>query len=50
MLDVGTIGALNDAIASGRGEQIILFQEALMEERIGSLAAQIAAKKELNLS
>ena len=45
MLDVGTIGALNDAIASGRGEQIILFQEALMEERIGSLAAQIAAKK-----
>ena len=45
MLDVGTIGALNDAIASGRGEQIILLQEALMEERIGSLAAQIAAKK-----
>ena len=44
MLDVGTIGALNDAIASGRGEQIILLQEALMEERIGSLAAQIAAK------
>ena len=39
------IGALNDAIASGRGEQIILLQEALMEERIGSLAAQIAAKK-----
>lgn len=36
MLDVGTIGALNDAIASGRGEQIILLQEALMEERIGS--------------
>ena len=31
MLDVGTIGALNDAIASGRGEQIILLQEALME-------------------
>ena len=45
MLDVGTIGALNDAIASGRGEQIILLQEALMEERIGSLAEQIAAKK-----
>ena len=45
MLDVGTIGVLNDAIASGRGEQIILLQEALMEERIGSLAAQIAAKK-----
>ena len=45
MLGVGTIGALNDAIASGRGEQIILLQEALMEERIGTLAAQIAEKK-----
>ncbi len=42
MLGVGTIGALNDAIAAGRGEQIILLQEALMEERIGALAAKIA--------
>ena len=45
MLGVGTIGALNDAIASGRGEEIILLQEALQEERIGSLAAQIAAAR-----
>lgn len=45
MLDVGTIGALNDAIASGRGEEIVLLQEALMEERIGALAAQIAKKE-----
>lgn len=44
MLGVGTVGALNDAIASGRGEEIILLQEALMEERIGALAAQIAAR------
>lgn len=43
MLGVGTVGALNDAIAAGRGEEIVLTQEALMEERIGSLAAQIAA-------
>ena len=44
MLGVGTIGALNDAIAAGKGEQIILLQEALMEERIGSLAGQIAER------
>lgn len=45
MLNIGTIGALNDAIAAGRGEEIILLQEALMEERIGNLAQQIAADK-----
>lgn len=43
MLGVGTVGALNDAIAEGRGEEIILLQEALMEERIGHLAEQIAS-------
>jgi uridine kinase len=47
MLDVGTIGALNDAIAAGRGQDLILLQEALMEERIGNLAAQIADRKNL---
>lgn len=46
MLGIGTIGALNDAIASGRGKQVILLQEALMEERIGALAQQIAVKKD----
>ncbi|MDD7334622.1 MAG: nucleoside kinase [Lachnospiraceae bacterium] len=46
MLGVGTIGALNDAIASGRGKQVILLQEALMEERIGTLAQQVAEKKD----
>jgi uridine kinase len=45
MLDVGTIGALNDAIAAGKGQDLILLSEALMEERIGSLAAQIAERK-----
>jgi uridine kinase len=47
MLGVGTVGAFNDAIAAGRGEQIILLQEALMEERIGALAAQIAEQKDV---
>lgn len=43
MLGIGTIGALNDAIAQGKGQDIILLQEALMEERIGNLAEQIAS-------
>jgi len=43
MLGVGSIGALNEAISHGRGNEIILLQEALMEERIGALAAKIAA-------
>ena len=42
MLGIGTVGDLNDAIANGRGQELILLQEALMEERIGNLAAQIA--------
>ena len=42
MLGIGTIGSLNDAIAAGRGQEIMLLQEALMEQKIGNLAAQIA--------
>ncbi len=42
MLGVGSVGALNEAIAQGRGNEIILLNEALMEERIGALAARIA--------
>lgn len=38
---IDTIGALNDAIAAGRMQEIILTQEALFEERIGQLAEQI---------
>lgn len=41
MLEIDTIGALNDAIAAGRMQQVILTQEALFEERIGKLADQI---------
>lgn len=43
MLGIGTIGSLNDAIAAGRGQKIMLLQEALMEQKIGNLAAQIAS-------
>ena len=45
MLGVGTVGALNEAISQGRGNEMILLQEALMEERIGQLAARIAADR-----
>lgn len=43
MLGIGTIGSLNDAIAAGRGQEIMLLQEALMEQKIGNLAAQFAS-------
>lgn len=42
MLEIDTVGALNDAIAAGRMQEIILTQEALFEERIGKLAESIA--------
>lgn len=47
MLGIGTIGALNDAIAAGKGQELILLQEALMEERIGNIAARIAEDKKI---
>lgn len=45
-MGISTIGDLNDAIASGRIQDIILIQEALMEKRIGALAEKIAAAGE----
>lgn len=41
-LGIGNIGALNDAISAGKGEELILLQEALMEQQIGALAEKIA--------
>ena len=43
MLEIDTVGALNDAIAQGRIQQVILTQEALFEERIGRLAGDIVS-------
>lgn len=45
MLEVDTVGALNDAIAEGRIKEVIMVQEALMEKRIGQLAEQIAKEE-----
>ncbi len=41
-MEIGTIGALNDAVAQGRIRDVILVAEALMERKIGTLAEQIA--------
>lgn len=42
-LGIHTIGSLNNAIVSGRIREIILIQEALMEQRIGQIAEKIAS-------
>ncbi len=44
MLNVDTVGALNDVIASGNLTELILVQEALQEKKIADIAAEIASK------
>ncbi len=45
-MGVDTVGALNGAVASGRMQEIIMVQEALMERRIGQLAEMIAERRD----
>lgn len=45
-MEVPTVGALNDAIAAGKTRELILMQEALMEQKIGRLAENIAKDKD----
>ncbi len=42
LLDIHTVGALNDAIVGGRVREIILVSEALHEQRTADVATQIA--------
>ena len=42
-LGIQSVGALNDAIQSNRIQEIVLVSEALHEQRIADIAAQIAA-------
>ena len=42
---IDTIGALNDAIAAGKTQEMVLTQEALFEERIGALAEMIVKEE-----
>lgn len=43
-MEIGTIGALNDAVAQGKIRDVVLVAEALMERKIGSLAEHIASQ------
>lgn len=44
MLNVDTVGALNDIVASGNVSELILVQEALQEKKVADIAADIASK------
>lgn len=44
-MGIPTVGALNDVIASGKTTDLVLSQEALMEERIGTLAKEIVSDR-----
>jgi len=43
-LGIDNVGALNDAISSGRTREVILVSEALHEQNIASIAGQIAGR------
>ncbi len=45
-LGIDSVGALNDAIQSGRSREIILVSEALHEQHISSIAGQIAGRSD----
>ena len=46
VLGIGDVGGLNDAIAAGRGEEVALVSEALHEQRLAQIAADIARRRE----
>jgi uridine kinase len=43
-LDIDNVGALNDAIETGRADEIVLVSEALHEQNVAEIAQQIAQK------
>ena len=46
VMDIETVGALNDCVTKGEPQDLILVQEALQEKKIADIAAQIAAQPE----
>ncbi|MBE7434136.1 MAG: nucleoside kinase [Anaerolineales bacterium] len=44
-LRIDSVGSLNDAIQSGRADEVVLVSEALHEQHIADIAQQIAEKK-----
>ena len=49
VLNVATIGALNEQITCGTIGDIILAQEAIMEKELGNIAAQLASQHDKKL-
>lgn len=47
MLDVDTVGALNEQICNGNIEDMILVQEALQEKKIAEIAEQIKSRNNI---
>ncbi len=43
-LNIDNVGALNDAILSGRADELVLVSEALHEQNVSEIAQQIARK------
>ncbi len=43
-LGIENVGSLNDAIQSGRGDEIVLVSEAFHEQRLAQIARQVAEK------
>ncbi len=46
-MDISNVGEMDDIVASGNATQLILAHEALMEKRIGDIAEEIAARKDV---
>ncbi len=44
-MDLENVGALNDKIASGQMQRLILVQEALQEKRLADIAAEISSRE-----
>lgn len=49
VLEVATVGALNEQISNGKIGDIILAQEAIMEKELGNIAARIASEHDKKL-
>jgi uridine kinase len=45
-LGIGSVGTLNDAIHAGRIQEVILVSEALHEQQVTNIAAQISARRD----
>ncbi len=46
VLDIGDVGALNDALVDGRAGEVALVSEALHEQRLAEIAAEIAKRRQ----